>query len=114
MATSDSPASATVRARPRGASLWRALGWIGIILWLAMLAVNAAPYLSGRPWPAASDLLPRLLTPPAALGLPPDLAAQAMPFITALAVFLLVLVVTLTISPYRAGGLPIAHPRRAL
>ncbi|HEX8732946.1 MAG TPA: TIR domain-containing protein, partial [Ktedonobacterales bacterium] len=98
MARGDGSASATGRGRPRSAWVWLGLGWLGVLAWLAMLAVNAAPYLGGRQWPPASVLLPRLLAPPAALGLPAALAAQATPLLTALAIFLIIVVAALTIS----------------
>ena len=65
-------------ASRRGPAYWVGLcgGWLLVVGWLAMLALNAAPYLQGAAPPPLGDLLTHLVTPPG-LPLPPDLAALA-------------------------------------
>ncbi|MGH2503201.1 MAG: toll/interleukin-1 receptor domain-containing protein, partial [Ktedonobacterales bacterium] len=109
MATGRASTSSASAAR-RGVIVWLALGWLVFVAWLALLVANAAPYLAGRLAPSAGELLARLIALPAALHLPAAMAASAAWAVAALAPFIGVVTLALTISSLRRETAPVEAP----
>lgn len=96
-------------ASRRGPAYWVGLcvGWLLVAGWVALVALNAAPFLRGAAPPPLSELLTQLVTPPG-LPLPPDLASLAGWTLAAVALAAGVVLAALTFSP------PVAAPARPL